>query len=503
LDEKKKGDFWQGILAFAVFGALWYLLIRHLLVHWTTNPQYSFGWSGPVICAYLLVIRWTNRPAIEPANSRGAKWVFSIAAFAFLPTWLVEQPNPDWRLVSWLLSLEVVVLSLCAIYFMGGSSWLRHFAFSTCLIFAVVPWPGDAEIFIVQGLMRGVTSVTVGVLNLFHIPALRHGNIIEVRGGLLGINEACSGIRSLQATLMVSLFLGELYRATWQRRVLLVLLGLIIAFLSNLGRTLLLCWIAAKDGVESVSRWHDPAGFSVLGICFLVLWALAGLLFGNPLRLRSSHTSTLLSLPRRLLIGLGAWMLASVVGTEVWYRAHEGEGTRQWSFEWPVRKEHFSEVPIPDPLGDERRAASWTDGDGSRWMAFFFRWAAGAPSSRILARLHRPEICLPAAGYRLRMDRGTITINAKELSIPFHALEFDGNGQLVYVFYCLWQDCPGASAQLRIRDHWDYRLVGLESVILGERNLGQQSLEIVIFGYATPAEAEGAFRRQMEDLIRT
>jgi hypothetical protein len=88
--------------------------------------------------------------------------------------------------------------------------------------------------------------------------------------------------------------------------VLFVLLGLIIAFLSNLGRTLLLCWIAAKDGIESVSNWHDPAGFSVLGICFLVLWALAGLLFGNPPKLQSSQTSG--PVPHGLLIGLGAWI---------------------------------------------------------------------------------------------------------------------------------------------------------------------------------------------------
>jgi hypothetical protein len=39
--------------------------------------------------------------------------------------------------------------------------------------------------------------------------------------------------------------------------------------------------------------------------------------------------------------------------------------------------------------------------------------------------------------------------------------------------------------QLRVRDHWDDRLVGLESVFLGERNLGQQTLEIVISGYFT------------------
>jgi hypothetical protein len=52
-----------------------------------------------------------------------------------------------------------------------------------------------------------------------------------------------------------------------------------------------------------------------------------------------------------------------------------------------------------------------------------------------------------------------------------------------------------------VRDYWDDRLIGLESVFLGERNLGQQTLEIVVSGYPTAQDAEGALRRQMEDLI--
>jgi hypothetical protein len=116
--------------------------------------------------------------------------------------------------------------------------------------------------------------------------------------------------------------------------------------------------------------------------------------------------------------------------------------------------------------------------------------------------MHRPENCLPKAGYKLQGERD-ITINAKDLIIPFRALDFDHDGRRVYVFFCLWQDHLKPGEELRIRDHWDDRLVGLESVLLGERNLGQQTLEIVISGYATSQEAEGALRRQMENLIRT
>lgn len=206
--------------------------------------------------------------------------------------------------------------------------------------------------------------------------------------------------------------------------------------------------------------------------------------------------------PRRLAIGLGAWLLVTVLGVEVWYRAHETGETLHWSFEVPTSKEHFANVPLPDPLGDERRGASWTERDGSRWTALFFKWAAGPPRSRILARLHRPENCLPAAGFKLQVDRGMIIVKAKDLHIPFHAMDFDYDGKQAYVYFCVWQDRLKSGEQLRIRDHWDDRLVGLESVLLGERNLAQQTLEIVIFGYATSQEAESAFRHQMQNLVR-
>jgi hypothetical protein len=90
----------------------------------------------------------------------------------------------------------------------------------------------------------------------------------------------------------------------------------------------------------------------------------------------------------------------------------------------------------------------------------------------------------------------------KNLQVPFQVLNFDYDGKQVYVFYCLWQDHLKTAEKPRIRDYWDNRLVGLESVILGERNLGQQTLEVLLFGYATPQEAEAAFRGQIDDLIR-
>ena len=277
--------FQPSILPLIVFGALWFLLIKNLSLYWAADPQYSFGWFGPLLCAYLFMTRWLSRPPTEPGSWTGAKWLFWIAALSFLPTWLVEQPNPDWRGLTWLLALEVVILNLCAVYFVGGRPWLRHFAFSLCFILTTLPWPGGLETFVIQGLMQVVAWVTVGLLNLSHIAALQHGNLIEVKSGLLGIDEACSGVRSLQASVMVSFFLGELYRAGFRRRTLFLLAGILIAFFCNVGRTFFLSWTAASQGIESVPKWHDWAGVIELGICFFALWGCVHLMCRKPLKL--------------------------------------------------------------------------------------------------------------------------------------------------------------------------------------------------------------------------
>ena len=490
------------IFPLVVFGVLWFLLIRHLSLYWSADPQYSFGWFGPLVCAYLFFCRWPTRPAIGPASSPRAEWIFWIVCLAFLPTWLIVQPNPDWRLLSWLLSLEIVTLSLCALYFVGGAPWVRHFGFSICLILATLPWPGVVETFVTQGLMQLVALVTVGLLNLCHIAALQHGNLIEIRAGLLGIDEACSGVRSLQAVLMVSLFLGEFYRASWPKRVCFLFCGALIAFFCNVGRTFFLSWMAAQNGIQAVPRWHDLAGVIVLLVCFLALWGLVHLFSETLPKPQPATGSIPRAFPLRLALGLSVWLLVSILTVEAWYRTHESGETLHWAFELPVEKARFQTLSLPDLLGDEHRAASWTESDGSRWTALFFKWDAGPPRSRILARLHRPENCLPAAGYKLQADRGVIAVKAKDLTIPFHALDFDCDGRQAYVFFCLWQDSLKRGEQLRMRDHWDDRLVGLESVLLGERNLAQQSLEIVIFGYSSPQEADAALRRQLQDLIR-
>src|SRR5204863_7411720 len=204
-----------------------------------------------------------------------------VAAVTLMPVGLVQGANPDWRLLSWTMAICAVVISAAGVYLAGGHSWLRHFAFPILFFLVAVPWPTSVEQIVIQGLMRIDALINVEFLTAIGIPAVELGNVIQIDAGYVGIDEACTGIRSLQATFMVSLFLGEFYEFTVGRRIILVITAACLAFVCNLIRTFLLVWLAAKHGFDSIKNWHDPAGYAILICCLLGLWGLSLFLRGR------------------------------------------------------------------------------------------------------------------------------------------------------------------------------------------------------------------------------
>src|SRR5204863_81790 len=108
---------------------------------------------------------------------------------------LFEIGNPDWRPLGWLHAAIAVSITLALIWKIGGKPWLTHFAFPVAFIFVAVPWISPIEAPIVQGLMRVVAWIASQTLNLCGVPAQLEGSVIRVNTGLVGVNEACSGVR--------------------------------------------------------------------------------------------------------------------------------------------------------------------------------------------------------------------------------------------------------------------------------------------------------------------
>lgn len=500
---------WAALL---VLGALWLLSINQLRVEWSINPQYAYGWAVPFLVAYLLAERWRSRPAIGPWPARGVLIGLVVLAAAFLlPLRMVAEAAPDWRALSWALALVVVGLSLAFVYGVGGRPWLVHFAFPLFFFLVAVPWPMPLEQALVQKLMRGVTAICVEIFGWLGQPALQHGNVIEIGSGRVGVEEACSGVRSLQTMFMGGLFLGELFRLTLLRRAALVGSVLILAFIFNVVRALTLIGITVQGGAASATRWHDTVGLTVLVVSFAGLAGLAALLRGRaakavPVTGTGSATRGR-TLPRGVLIAGAAWLLLVEVGTEAWYRWHEAGRTPlpSWSVQWPESAPGFREVPLTEGVRamlryDDGRSAAWTGPDGNHWATFFLRWNPGRASVQ-LARNHGPEICLSSAGAVLREDFGVRPVPIRGLDLPFHSYLFTVGETPMYVSFCLWEDrtlADGPASTVRSMT----QAARLKDVRLGNRNRGQQVLELAVVGPQSFAEAERATVQMIEALIR-
>jgi len=457
----------------------------------------------------------------------GQIWLVGVGALLLLPGRIIFEVNADWPLVAWTYTAIVVGLTLQALFLTGGWHWVRHFAFPTAFIFVALAWPFRIERAVTQSFMQVAAGITVEMLGVFGIPAVQRGNLIEVTAGVIGVEEACSGIRSFQSTLMAGLLMGELYRFRLLPRVALLSLGLVMAFGFNLVRTLFLTWQASVNGVASISKWHDSAGLTILVICFFALWLSARWMRSRwSIDSMESGVQTVNSqecspatdlLPRVLtqrplqsrwrvyLLALGLLALFDIVATEVWYGRHEANDAQivRWSVAFPVTKQAYQVLELPPRtaklLGyDSSNAAQWREDDGSNWNVYFFQWHGKSIQSLMAARYHRPEVCLPAAGLKQVSEPRTDYLETAGLRLPFQKASYSGQGHTFYVFYSIWQDGDESRKGMRSKGRAD-RLLG---PIEGKRRFGQQALEIVTTGYSSLAEAEQGVRKQLPGLIK-
>ena len=484
-----------------IFG-MWAIACGNLAVHWSVNPIYSYGWLVPVFGLYTVIARWRTRPA-PGASSPACRQAVWLAALAFFPTWAFAQPNPDWSFVAWVLSAEVVAMTLGFTVMAGGWRWVRHFAFPVCFIFAAVPCPHVIEVPMTVGLMRAVAAFTVELLNVCGVAAVQHGNVIEVRSGLLGVDEACSGVRSLQAALTASLFLGELFRFAWLRRVFLLGAGLAAALCTNVARTFFLSWSASRDGLASVEKWHDPAGFLILSVCFAVVWLTAFFLARNePHPEAACVTPAARALPAGFAAGLSLWILTVLAAVEVWFHDSASPPESPWSLLPPTDSipVQISREAAWQLQCDRSGASAWRETDGGEWLMYSLEWRPGPIRSRVLARIHRPDVCLSSVGLKLIEDRGTLSVEAGGFDLSFHAYAFEQDGRPLFVYYGIWQNRSLRAREKGELSHSEH-IAGVQAVMWRERRLGQMVAELAATGYANAAQADAGFQQALKKLL--
>lgn len=443
-----------GLLAAALGLAI--LVLQPLARAWHLAADLGHGWAVPLLIVWLWWERREQHPGWVSSRSPGAwAWLALVAVLlALIPLRLFLVLNPLWPVALGLHTALGVGLLLGIAYHAGGWTLVRWVAPPLIVLAGAVPWPTWVDIKLIMPLREGMTLIVTEACNASGRPAVALGTAIQLAGGAVGIDEACGGIRSLQAAVMTALFAGEWLRLGLTRRVALVLAAIGAAIVGNLLRVLFLAWCAAQSPAL-LDRWHDTAGWVALGLTLLltggVAWvvrqALSPVVPGatGPRRLPSPHAV------RWALVGvLGLGLIEA--GTRVWYDwpavPVPGAVEARWTVRLPEHAPGFRREPLSARALELLRpdgylAATWISPARGQRYAYYIEWHGGQ-MARQAPFAHGPTICLPYTGYsELGRPEDTIVPWAG-LDLVFATHRFELHGARLTVAQLVWDPARAA-----------------------------------------------------------
>jgi exosortase len=488
---------------------------------WGYLDNYAFGWWVPLLAMFLFWERWGTRPAPGPTGRRPETGRFILGwAILFFAFRMALESSLSSRPLLWCCALLYVGALLYWMWVYGGAAWLRHFAFPICFLLISVPWPTPLEDPVVQGLAQFNAWLVAHVLVIGGVEAQATGNVIVLANCTLGIEEACSGIRSLQAALMVALLLGELYRFPWPRRGRIILLALGLALVGNFLRAMFLAVLASSRGVSVMDQWHDAAGVFILVFTSVTAWLVCAFLHqraprGSP---PVGETSPPVWSPwqggmaQRLAWGILLVAVAGDLATEGWYAWRE-RGAAQyptWTAMLPSSGT-FKELAIPEEShaqlrDDAGREVEWLDNQGWTWTAYWFRYHP-KPVAEIVFQNHNPDVCLPSTGFVKVADEEMFAAEVHGIRLQVYPKEFSWKGAPVYVFWVVYANRatfpvekaveagkadPVARVRRYLSDIWHARRTSTSEM---------ESLEAIVIGPENYAAAQAGYLTELQKIV--
>ena len=393
--------------------------------HWRQNADLSHGFFMPVVFLLLLHESRAGTPRFLPGSrlTLASLLALLLAGLLALAASGLYAASLSWShdLVAFTLTGSLILLLAAGLVVFSTDS-IRLLSFNWSAVVALGLWllcapiPPGTYTRLTLGLQLMVSENVLRALHLLGVAAVRHGNVLELARATVGIEEACSGVRSLVSCVFAGLFFSaSLVRGPWSRALLIVLsapLALGMNFLRSLTLTLL-----ANSGVNIAGPWHDLTGFAVLGVTAVLLAGLAVLL-----ERKSSPgvtapgpdsaaplSSFAVTAPRWLA---GALALAVALG--VFFHANTRPSLHRdtpvpnlaailpltaagWQVATTTDLYQFSDTLQTNHLA-QRIYSRMTDHGEEQVIVYLAYWSPGQASVSLVAS-HTPDACWPGAGW--------------------------------------------------------------------------------------------------------
>ena len=277
---------------------------------WRIKQDYSFGWLVPLFVIFVVHDRWTAMQAAlaacaapgSPRASGVQKWLlrglvslsllFGVLMFLLGAFYRAGAGTSQPGTLAITLGAAGILLPLLFInapdtpvaapagFFSDARVRLTALFLFPVLIWLVsAPMVSVLESQLNLALLRKVVSTVAFVFDLLGVPIEQQGNVLALPRGDVGVEDACSGIRSLTGCLFAGSFLAAVFVECAWKKIALIGAALLLAFVANLGRSLFLTAWAYHYGPEAIGGTvHDVAGYAVLALTVLGLLGLLPLL---------------------------------------------------------------------------------------------------------------------------------------------------------------------------------------------------------------------------------
>jgi exosortase len=203
--------------------------------------------------AYMVWTKWSKLKQIPP---KGSAWGVLLLVIGALQATLGLAAH--WVWVSRTAFLVSVVGCIAALF---GLRMLRELVYPLCTLILMIAPPTFVYERLTLSLQLLASRLGEICLEALGYSVVREGNILELVGTKLSVEEACSGIRSLLSILfMCTLYDYFFVRGKWMRTLILVM-AIPIAILGNAGR-IVSTGIASQYNRELIhGAAHEALGY--------------------------------------------------------------------------------------------------------------------------------------------------------------------------------------------------------------------------------------------------
>jgi exosortase len=255
-------------------GILYAPVLSRLALQWVHDPDASHGFFVPLFAAYMVWERWPAVTALRGEPSWwGVPWL--VVGLGVMAVGVVGA-----ELFLARISLLIVLGGLVVMFL--GWNHLRAVWFPLAVLVLMIPIPKLLLNQLTMPLQRLAAVLATNMLSFLGVVVNREGNIIHLPLLDLGVEEACSGIRSLMSLMTLALICGYfLDRRLWVR-VTLVLAAVPIAVFANSMRIVITGLLVQHwDAERALGFFHQFSGFVVFLVSVALLLGIQSTLRGT------------------------------------------------------------------------------------------------------------------------------------------------------------------------------------------------------------------------------